>query len=82
MGTYMGAEDEAGRENDGKTTWLGKLGVGSWKTKAHERTIWRRIIREAKVNPGLKCRICVYVIIEISLYIFKQIAKTQSHLWQ
>ena len=54
----MVAGNEAGQENHGKAQDdveedLISMGVGSLKTKVTDWTIWRQIIREAKVHPEL-----------------------------
>jgi hypothetical protein len=32
---------------------LSTMGVRGWRTRARDRQEWRRVIREAKVHPGL-----------------------------
>jgi hypothetical protein len=32
---------------------LRTMGMRGWRTKARDRQEWRRVIREAKVHPGL-----------------------------
>jgi hypothetical protein len=32
---------------------LRMMGVRGWRTRARDRQEWRRVIREAKVHPGL-----------------------------
>jgi hypothetical protein len=43
-----------------KTRWLGdvstdlrKMGINEWRDRARDRDVWRRIVMEAKVHPGL-----------------------------
>jgi CRISPR/Cas system-associated endonuclease Cas1 len=32
---------------------LRKMGVNEWRDRARNREVWRRIVEEAKVHPGL-----------------------------